>query len=688
MSLETLRNAVPGARSCHFLDYAATALLPEPSAEAMAAIVRQGCEPMGRHFPAWLARLESVRRQVADTIGASPEEIALVTNTSTALSLVAAAVRWRPGDRVLYPADEFPSNRYVWQNLEGLGVEAKAVPPERGRSFAEQLAERDLERVRLVAFSSVAYRDGRRTEVADVVRVCRPQGILVAVDAIQAVGATPVDVHADGCDFLACGGQKWLLGPVGSGFLHIAAARLDELHAPLVGWASSRDAGDFEATRLELAAGARRLEPGLPDIAAVAGLGRSLELLAQTGWEEIFTRIAELRERLRREVSALGLSSLHDGAPETRSGIVTFTLPQGVDAERLESALEARDLVVTLRRRHLRVAPHAVTVSDDIDVLLEVLADQCGTRPLVVGRQTAGATGLRAGRLEASREGAPASAGRARETRRRKGRTSTATAFRRALVTGASRGLGEAIAEELAGRGCSLLLVARDAPRLEAVAARLASEHGGAVDAAPLDLADPRAVSAWIGAHQERLSSCDLVVNAAAWAEAGAFRQTDLDLWRTMLEANALAPAALVRAVLDGMLERGQGGILNVVTSGARDALPLFAGYAASKGALWAWSEALARELDGTGVRVTTFLPRHMPTATRQRLGRTALAHYALGERDARAVPARAVAAAAVRALERGRHTVVPWRARWTLAFNALVPELVTRRVRRVWRGA
>jgi len=669
MSLESLRAAVPGARSCRFLNYAATALLPAPSAEAMAAVAREGCEPMARHFTAWLARIEAVRGLVADLIGASPEEIAFVGNTSTGLSLIAAAVRWRPGDRVLYPADEFPSNRYVWQNLEGLGVESEVVLPEPGRSFAEQLAGRGLERVRLVAFSEVAYRDGRRTDVAEVVRVCRPRGILVAVDAIQAVGAVPVDVHAGGCDFLACGGQKWLLGPVGSGFVYIAAGRLEELHAPLVGWASSRDAGEFDAERLEPCAGARRLEPGLPDVAAVAGLGRSLELLGEAGWEEIFEGIAAHRERLGAALAALGLPPLHDGPPETRSGIVTVALPPGLDRERLQAGFDARDVLVTLRGGELRIAPHAITADEDLDVLLEVLAEHVvawpAARPAAAAREPWPPGGAPPG------EAPPASPW---------------PAFRLALVTGASRGLGEAIAAELARRGCALILVARAAGRLEAVAERLAAEHGVAVEAAPLDLADPGAVGAWIAVRQDRLAECDVLVNAAAWAEAQSFAHADLDSWRRMVETNALAPAALTRAVLDGMLERGRGAILNVVTAGARGALPLFAGYAASKGALWAWSEALAHELAGTGVTVTAFLPPHMPTATQRRLGRTALAHYAIGGGDTSTVPPRAVATAAVRALEKGTPSVVPWRTRWALALNALAPRIVARRVRRALR--
>src|SRR5262249_36454621 len=161
MSGNDLRRELACADELSFLNYAATAPLLRSSAEVMVRLSREATRPMGEHFESWLAQVESARRSVAETIGARADEVTFTTNTSAALSLVAGAVRWREGDRVLYPADEFPSNRFVWDNLRELGVKAEAVPPEAGRSFAARLAARDLARVRLVAVSHVSYRDGR-----------------------------------------------------------------------------------------------------------------------------------------------------------------------------------------------------------------------------------------------------------------------------------------------------------------------------------------------------------------------------------------------------------------------------------------------------------------------------------------------------------------------------------------------
>jgi len=667
MTLDEFRAALPAATTHRFLNYAATAPLFKPSAERMAQIAEQATEPMTKHFNAWLSLFESVRRSVADLISASPEEIAFVSNTSTGLSLIAGAIRWRVGDRVLYPADEFSSNRYVWQNLADVGVIAQPIALETGVEFAEQLERRDLDAVRLVALSAVAYHDGRRHDIDRVVRLCHARGILVAVDGIQAVGAIVTDVRRWGCDFLACGGQKWLLGPVGSGFLYIARDRLPELHVPLVGWASSRAAGDFEVERLEFCDGARRFEPGLPDIAVIAGLGASLELLATAGWLTIFSRIAQHRARLGRELSALGLPVVHDGPPETTAGIVTVILPDDATAEAVGQACERARIILTQRRRHVRIAAHATTSDEDIQAVLQVLAKHAP-------RGRAQSAVIRPVREESDSE-VP------KTPLTPRGR------WRLAIVTGASRGLGEGIAQALAKRGCGVILIGRDLVALQAVANRLQSEYGVLAEPVDLDLSDRPRVAQWVRNQQERLWTCDVLVNNAVQGEAAPFLELNVAQLGEAFTTNVFTPMILVQATLPGMLERRSGAILNIVNTTARCGMPLFSGYAASKGALWAWSESLTRELAGTGVTVTTFLPPHMSTTTQRNLARNALSYYALPRTAEHLAAPTTVGEQAIAALAVGRATVIPWNARVKLIANILMPSSVSQALRKSWKG-
>lgn len=624
--MDTLRARLPGATSRVFLNYAATAPMLTDAADELQRVARDGLEPLALHFDAWFRLLEGARGDVARLVGASPHEIAFTTSTSSALSIAAASVAWRAGDRVLFPADEFPSNRYVWQTLAEQGVRAEPVAPEPGRSFREQLASMDLSGVRLVAFSHVSFRDGRREDPGALVRALQGRDILVCVDGIQGAGAVPVALDAWGVDFYACGGQKWLLGPVGSAFLFVRSRILDALRQPLVGWASARSAPDVDVERYEPCDGARRLEPGLPDVASVAGLAASVRALQAAGLDKVHARVREHEARLR---DALGARVLSPDAP--RAGIVAFDAPSEADAAALAEACVRANILLTRRGRTLRVAAHATTSDADRERFL-ALADAAPVAP------------------RAPMSARPAEAPPVRGV---------------AVVTGASRGLGQAIAASLAARGYEMLALSR----------------------ASVDLADAASLARWIEAHREPLARCDVLVNAAASADAMLFRDMPEERVRAAFETNVFAPMALAQAVLPGMLARGRGAILNVVASGGRCAFPLFSTYAASKGALWSWSESLARELARTGVTVTTFLPPHMETATRRHLGRSALAHYDVPKGEARAADPRAVAERAVAAALGGRAFDAPWGARVQVAADALAPALVTRRILRSWRG-
>lgn len=673
MTLDDLRDLLPAAKEFHFLNYAATAPLLKPSADHMISIIKQAMEPMPLHFEAWLSLVESARRSVADAIGASVEEITFTPNTSTALSLIAASIRWQPGDRILYPADEFPSNRYVWDNLAKLGVRPEAIGSSPETNFADQLRQMDLTRVRLVSFSAVSYLDGRRWAVAEIVQLCRAHGIFVCVDGIQAVGAVAVNVHDWDCDFLACGGQKWLLGPVGSGFLYIKSNCLKELHVPLVGWASSRNAGVFDEPYLEFVDGARRFEPGLPDIAAIAGLAKSVETLASVGWLNIFNRVASLNQRFRTQLKALDYTFPYEGTAQTRSGIVTVILASDQEAESIHQACELQRIILTQSRRHsrrqLRIAVHAPTTDEDVEILLEILR-RCRNKGKYPAKTFPFSLTFPTKAKAESCQGMP----------------KMKTPWRRALVTGASRGLGEAIAKALAKRGCDLTLIGRDQSQLVAVAQQLQGEYHISVGIEILDLSHGTEVQRWLNENQTRLDY-DVLVNNAAMAEADLFLEADISRIRKTFETNFFTPFLFTQKILPAMLERGSGAILNIVTSGARCALPLFSGYASSKGALWAWSEALGRELTGQGITVTTFLPPHMESVTARRLGRKALAYYSLEPLAVKVTSVNLVAQQAVEALAQGRLMVAPWNTRIKLAVNAMAGGLITRQILKSFGG-
>jgi uncharacterized protein len=184
----------------------------------------------------------------------------------------------------------------------------------------------------------------------------------------------------------------------------------------------------------------------------------------------------------------------------------------------------------------------------------------------------------------------------------------TERTFSRALVTGASSGIGEALARELAARRVDLVLVARSADRLSALAGELGSEHGVDVELLPADLTDDEQLTTVEDRLRGAAAPIDLLVNNAGVGQVGDFADLDVAGAQQQVELNIIAPLRLTHAALPGLRER-RGAVLNVSSIGANQPVPRMATYAATKAFLTSWSEALFEELRGSGVHVTVLAP-------------------------------------------------------------------------------
>jgi short-subunit dehydrogenase len=247
--------------------------------------------------------------------------------------------------------------------------------------------------------------------------------------------------------------------------------------------------------------------------------------------------------------------------------------------------------------------------------------------------------------------------------------------LRRALVTGASTGLGAAFADALAREGTDLVVVARDAARLEALASQLGRDHGADVRVLPADLTNPidlgRVVDAVTADEQ-----LDLLVNNAGFGTAGDFVDLDPDAEEREIRLNVLALVRLTRAALPGMIRRRRGAIINVSSMAAFQPAPYNATYGATKAYVNSFTEALAEEVRGTGVRVQALCPGFTRTEFQVRAGIDASSVPALAWMEPREVVAESLAA-----LRRGGVVVVPGFAnRATTTLTSILPRrLLTR---------
>ncbi|HEX6964176.1 MAG TPA: SDR family oxidoreductase [Gemmatimonadaceae bacterium] len=244
-----------------------------------------------------------------------------------------------------------------------------------------------------------------------------------------------------------------------------------------------------------------------------------------------------------------------------------------------------------------------------------------------------------------------------------------------ALITGASGGIGYELAVLFARDGFDLVLVARSVPKLETLARELSTAYGTRALVLAADLSRREAPEEIVRRLAELGITIDILVNNAGVGLAGPFADTDPAAELAMLQLNVGALVSLTKLLLPGMIEGGRGRILNVASTAAFVPGPYMAGYYASKAYILSFSEALAHELDGTGVTVTTLAPG--PTRT----GFQAAAHMQTSRlfRVANVMRAADVARVGYRGLMAGKRLVVPGLFNKLLAAGArFVPRSVT----------
>ena len=242
-----------------------------------------------------------------------------------------------------------------------------------------------------------------------------------------------------------------------------------------------------------------------------------------------------------------------------------------------------------------------------------------------------------------------------------------------ALVTGASSGIGAALAPLFARNGWHLVLVARTVAPMQVLAERLGRDHGVAVTVLASDLAAPGAAGRLVAELGARGITVDALVNNAGFGLHGAHAATDAAEESRMLAVNVVALTELTKALLPGMLARGRGRIMNLGSVGSFVPGPLMAVYYASKAYVLSYSEALAEELAGTGVTVTALCPGLTRTGFQARAGLPggSAASRMAGDVDD-------VARAGYTAMMRGTRVVVPG---WLNKLSAVLPRFAPRRV-------
>jgi selenocysteine lyase/cysteine desulfurase len=351
-----------------YLNQAATSPLALPVVEAIAAHLQEWSTGALETYRDDMAMIGELRERVARLIGAeSPARIALQTNTSDAICVVAAGLPWKSGDRILLNDAEFPANVHPFVNMRRHGVEIDFLETPDGAVTPEAVRRALTSRTRLVALSAVQFLSGFRADLAAIGSLCRERGVVFAVDGIQAVGAVRLDVVRMKIDALAAGCQKWQMGPRGGGFLYVTEELQAELKQAYLGWLAVADPWNFFDYDQGPAPSARRYEGGTPAIPSLWGMHAALGLLLEAGPEAVEERILSHSGRLIDTFREAGLRLLTPGEAARRAGIVTVRIREGLDGHALMKELGRRDVVASLREGALRLSPHFYNSEEELD---------------------------------------------------------------------------------------------------------------------------------------------------------------------------------------------------------------------------------------------------------------------------------------------------------------------------------
>ena len=378
LSDEDLRRELfPVCKKHIYFGHAGVTALPSFVAKAMCDYIAQSSENP-QELDEVLRKVKEARQTCATFIGAEAEEIALLGPTSLGLSLFANGIPWREGDEVVCYHGDYPANVYPWMDLQRRGVVVRYLEPERrGEITPEVVAAALTPRTRLVALASCHFFTGYRIDVEAIGSLLHEKDVLFSLDAIQTLGAFPIDVAKGHVDFLSADAHKWMLGPLAIGIVYVKKSRFDLLRPTLLG-AWNAISPNFNAlNEIRFVPTAQRYEPGVLNIAGIFGMCAALDFFLKTGPDVIAKRLLELKARLMGRLDALGFEVLGDREGVHASSITTFRHTTASSAA-LFAALEKEGVVASLRhdregRDYVRFSPHIYNTEAEIDTAIDIL---------------------------------------------------------------------------------------------------------------------------------------------------------------------------------------------------------------------------------------------------------------------------------------------------------------------------
>jgi len=365
---EQYREQFPITKNLVYLNHASVGPLSRRAAVAMQGLAEDALQYGSEHYARWLAAYEGVRNGAAKLLNADAGEIAIIKNTSEGIATIAMGIAWKRGDAVVIFEEEFPANLYPWKRLAEHGVELRQL------SIFDDLDRIDeaAKGARLLAISYVQYLSGYRADLDAIGEICRRRGCVFCVDAIQGMGAFPIDVRKSNIGALSADGHKWLLGPEGCGVLFVERSLQDQIEPVEFGWTNVARYADYASRDMTLRPDAGRYECGTLNTIGCFGLEAAFGLLIEIGVDQISTAVQALGDQVWNGARELGYETLGRRPEGGGAGIVSIRKP-GVESQFIVRKLREAGFTTAPRQGWVRIAPHFYISPDEIDALLRIL---------------------------------------------------------------------------------------------------------------------------------------------------------------------------------------------------------------------------------------------------------------------------------------------------------------------------
>lgn len=374
--LEAIRSWFPHIKNGHlYLNHAAISPLSIRVSKAVSNFIEERQSGPIDNFEHCMQISDQTRLLISSYLNApDPSNITFLGNTSDGISAVAEGLNLQPGDEIILNTMEFPTNVQPFRALSDKGIKTVVTETPGNIITADMIESALTENSRIVSVSAVQFLSGYRADLEAIGKLCHERGILFVVDAIQCLGAFPIDVQKCKIDALASGGHKWLMSSMGLGFLYTSSALAEKLRPFKTGWLSVEEPWDLFRYEQKWLPYSGHLETGTPNMIGITALGESLKLFEEIGHKRISKRILDLSGHLTGRLTSIsGVRVVSPKDEQTRAGIVSFTIDGLEDLEGLITRLKKEKTTISAREGLIRIAPHFYNTHTEIDKVLEQL---------------------------------------------------------------------------------------------------------------------------------------------------------------------------------------------------------------------------------------------------------------------------------------------------------------------------